>query len=144
MKKFQQEGASFIAVRSWTEGGNPKYRSLPSRKFVGLRSEMDQVISEYRSSGDWRVLRDKLNLGATTDLSSDEIYYIKIDPNDPRFSFEMPSGNEGGAIDGEWKPGGFTGNGIQEAGLEGSQNVIHNKDINVLVDQFNGNAEQIK
>jgi len=94
---FNTEGAAFIAVKSWTEGGNPIYISLPPRKFVGLRSEMDKIIDLYRSKGnDWSVLRDELNLGSSTDLSGEEIYYIRITPGDARFSYEVPTGNEGG------------------------------------------------
>jgi hypothetical protein len=145
INRFKQEGAGFIVVKSWTEGGNPKYGTLPQRKFVGLRSEMDAVIAKYKAQGnDWKVLRDDLNLGPTTDLSGEEIYYIKISGDDPRFTYDMPNGNEGGAIVGEWVPGGYTKNGTTEAALIGSENVVHSKDINKLLDNFPGMWEKIK
>ena len=145
ISKFDQEGAGFIVVKSWTEGGNPLYTTLPERKFVGLRSEMDAVINKYKSQGnDWTVLRDDLNLGPNTNLSTDEIYYIKIDPKDSRFSFDMPNGNEGGAIPGEWIPGGYTKNGTTEAALIGSENISHNKNINELLNNFTNMWEKIK
>ena len=143
--KFKNEGAGFIVIKSWTEGGNPLYTKLPPRKFVGLRSEMDKVIAKYEASGyDWKVLRDELNLGSSTNLSVEEIYYIKIDGNDARFNFDIPNGNEGGAIPGEWIPGGYTKNGVAEAALIGSENIIHNKDLNQLLNNFTGNWEKIK
>lgn len=145
INKFKNEGAGFIVIKSWTEGGNPLYTKLPSRKFVGLRSEMDEVITKYKASGnDWKVLRDELNLGSSTNLSGEEIYYVKIDGNDSRFNFDIPNGNEGGAIAGEWIPGGYTKNGVAEAALVGSENIIHNKDINQLLNNFTGNWEKIK
>src|SRR5690606_33656561 len=100
---------------------------------------MDNVIAKYKAQGyDWTVLRDELNLGSTTNLATEEIYYIKINGNDSRFSFDMPNGNEGGAIVGEWVPGGYTKNGTAEAALVGAENIIHNKDINQLLNNFPG------
>lgn len=146
LNKFNNEGAGFIVIKSWTEGGNPKYVSMPARKFVGLRSEMDGVISKYKAQGnDWKILRDELNLGSSTNLSNEEIFYVKISPSDSRFSFDMPNGNEGGAIPGEWIPRGKTGNGTSEAALLGSENVVHNKNIQQLLDYFGeGNWEKIR
>jgi len=145
INKFQQEGAGFIVVKSWTEGGNPIYTTLPSRKFVGLRSEMDAVIANYKAQGnDWTVLRDELNLGSNTNLANEEIYYIKINGNDSRFSFDVPNGNEGGAIVGEWVPGGYTKNGTAEAALVGAENIVHNKNMNQLLNNFPGMWEKIK
>lgn len=143
VNKFEQEGAGFIVVKNWTENGS--YNSMPSRKFVGLRSEMDAVITKYKAQGnDWTVLRDELNLGSNTDLSGEEIYYIKIDGNDSRFSFDVPNGNEGGAIVGEWVPGGYTKNGTTEAALVGSENIVHDKNMNQLLSNFSGKWEKIK
>jgi len=107
---------------------------------------MDAVIQKYKKSGnDWKVLRDELNLGADTNLASEEIYYIRIDSKDSRFSYEIPNGNEGGAIPGEWMPGGTTKNDTREAVLIGSEKVIHNKDINQLLHFFGkSNWEKIK
>lgn len=135
INKFKQEGAGFIVVKNWINNGS--FNSLPPRKFVGLRGETDNIIARYKSSGnDWTILRDELNLGSNTNLANEEIYYIKIDPNDSRFSFDMPNGNESGAIVGEWIPGGYTKNGITEAALNNSENVLHNKDINQLLNYF--------
>ncbi len=144
--KFEKEGGSFIVVKSWTEGGNPKYTTLPERKFVGLKSEMDAVIAKYEKSGkDWKVLRDELNLGKDVDLSLDEIHYVTVKPNDPRFKFEMPDGNERGAIDGEWVPGGHTKSGTTEAALVGAEKVDHGKKIENLLNIFGkGNTKKIK
>jgi len=114
------------------------------KEILGLKSEMDAVVTKYRNAGnDWKVLRDELNLGATTDLTHDEIYYIKIDPSDSRFSYDIPNGNEGGAIPGEWVPGGYTKNVTAEAALIGSEKVIHNKDIDQLLNAF-GDKNWIK
>ena len=104
---------------------------------------MDDIIAKYKAQGnDWTVLRDELNLGSSTNLAGEEIYYIKINGNDPRFSFDMPNGNEGGAIIGEWIPGGYTKS--AEAALVGAENIIHNKDINLLLNNFPGMWEKIK
>ena len=151
INKFKKEGAGFIVVKSWTEGGNPIHTTLPSRKFVGLRSEMDALIVKYKAQGnDWTILRDELNLGSNTNLVNEEIFYIKINANDPRFTFEIPNGNEGfpnlygGAIVGEWSPGGYTKNGMSEAVLVGSENIVHNKSIDQLLNKFQGMWEKIK
>ena len=60
------------------------------------------------------------------------------------FSFDIPNGNEGGAIVGEWVPGGYTKNGTTEAALVGSESIAHNKDINQLLNYFVGKWEKIK
>lgn len=144
ISKFEKEGGAFIMVKNWTQEG--RFSTMPPRKFIGLRSEMDAVIQKYKKSGnDWKVLRDELNLGADTKLASEEIYYIRIDSKDSRFSYEIPNGNEGGAIPGEWMPGGTTINGTREAVLIGSEKIIHNKDINQLLHFFGkSNWEKIK
>jgi hypothetical protein len=143
INQFKQQGASFIAVKSWIENG--RFTTLPVNKFVGLTSVMDEVITKYKSEGnDWKVLRDNLNLGQTTDLTNEEIYYIKIAGDDSRFTFVMPTGNEAGAILGEWLPCGFTKNGIPEVSLVGSEQVIHNQDITQLLNYFEGKWEKIK
>lgn len=143
--KFTQEGAGFIIVKSWTESGDEAFTTLPSRKFVGLRSEMDNIINQYKTQGnDWTILRDELNLGENTNLANEEIYYITIDGNDSRFTFEIPNGNESGAIIGEWEPGGYTKNGTTEAALVGSENITHNKNINQLLSNFTGTWEKIR
>lgn len=133
-------------MKSWTESGNPIYKALPERKFVGLRSEMDAVITKYKNArNDWKILRDELNLGATTDLTHDEIYYIKIDPSDSRFNYDIPNGNEGGAIPGEWVPGGTTKNGTLEAALVGCETCVHDNKMDTLLEFFGkGKWEKIK
>ncbi len=142
--KFKGEGASFIVVKNWTENG--RFGQLPPRKFVGLKSEMDGVIAKYKANGnDWRVLRDELNLGSTTNLEGEEIYYVWISPNDARFTYDVPNGNEAGAIYDEWMPGGKTKNGTTEAALVGSEKCLHNKNIGELLEYFGpGTWEKIQ
>ncbi len=126
-QKFETEGGAFIVVESWTTGS--RYPGLPPRKFVGLSSEMDEVIKKYEDTGDWKVLRDELNLGDGVDLSKEKIMYVKIDPGDTRFKYEIPIGNEPGAIPGEWVPGGKTKSGTTEAALVGSEKITHDKSL---------------
>ena len=141
LQKFNSQGGAFIAVESWTTSS--RYPGLPPRKFVGLKSEMDQVIEKYLESGDWRVLRDDLNLGEYVDLSNDRIIYVSIDPGDPRFSYEIPNGNEAGAIPGEWVPGGKTKSGTTEAALVGSDKIMHNQRLDGYQSEFK-NTKMIK
>ncbi len=143
--KFKNEGAGFIVVKSWIEGGNPLNITLPPRKFVGLLSEMDAIIAKYKTLGnDWTVLRDELNLGTSTDLSSEEIFYVKITGNYSRFNYDIPNVNEVGAIIGEWVPGGYTKSGTTEAVLIGAENIIHNKNVVQLLNNFTGQWEKLK
>ncbi|NJN27990.1 MAG: hypothetical protein HC819_19475 [Cyclobacteriaceae bacterium] len=148
-EKFKSEGAGFIVIKSWIEEG--QFSVMPPRKFVGLQSEMNEIIKKYKFSGnDWKVLRDELNLGAETNLEGEIIYYIKIDGNDPRFKFGIPNGNEGypsetaGAIVGEWMPGGKTKNGTSEAVLVGSEVIVHNNKVMHLLDNFKDRWTQIQ
>ena len=133
-QKFEAEGASFIVVESWTTSS--RHAGLPPRKFVGLTSEMDNVIEEYEKSGDWKVLVERLNLGEDVDLTNDKIMYVKVDPGDSRFRYEMPTGNEPGAIPGQWVPGGKTKSGITEAALVGSEKITHNKSLAGYENEF--------
>ena len=105
---------------------------------------MDEVISKYKASGnDWRVLRDELSLGESVDLTHDSIAYIVIEPDDSRVSYDIPTGREAGAYEGEWVPGGKTKGGTREAALVNSEKVFHDNDINNLIKQFPG-SEKIK
>lgn len=55
---------------------------------------MDQLVIEFKASGgDWKVLRDGLNLGDEAMLEDSRIMYIKTNLGDPRFKFDIPTGN---------------------------------------------------
>lgn len=138
--KFNSEGAGFIAIQGWME--NPDHPRLPPRKFVGLRSEMDSIIEKYEASGnDWKILVKELSLGEGTDLSKESIAYIVIEPGDSRVSYDIPSGKEAGAYDGEWIPGGKTKGGTTEAALVNSDNIFHDNDIDELSKKFPGSKK---
>ncbi|MCG6202781.1 RHS repeat domain-containing protein, partial [Psychromonas antarctica] len=144
LAKFENEGGAFIQVEAWLD--NPEYPSYQSKgKFVGLKSEMDLVIAKYKASGnDWKVLRDELNLGENEDFSNTRIVYVKLPPKDPRFNYEMPTGNENGAYEGEWVPGGYTKNGTAEATLTGGDNIVHDNNVDNIVELLDGNAELLQ
>ncbi len=137
-QKFDSEGGAFIVVEGWTTGS--RYPTLPPRKFVGLRSEMDKVVQKFESTGDVRVLNDELNLGLNksqlSDLDKDNVMYVQIEPGDPRFTYEMPSGREFGAIPNEWVPGGKTKSGTSEAALVGAEKVDHGKSLDGYAKEF--------
>jgi hypothetical protein len=131
---FKQQGGSFVVIDEWIERSS--YPTFPPRKFVGLPSEMDTVVAKYKASGgNWQVLNRELNLGSA-DLSSAKIYLVKIKPDDPRFKYEIPNGNEAGAYPKEWVPGGETKSGTKEAALIGSEKINHGADMNKLLSQF--------
>ncbi len=131
---FRQQGGSFVVIDQWIERSS--YPTFPPRKFVGLPSEMDSVVAKFKASGgDWEVLNRELNLGSN-DLSSAKIYLVKIKPDDPRFKYEIPNGNEAGAYPKEWVPGGETKSGTKEAALIGSEKIDHGADMNKLLSQF--------
>lgn len=59
--------------------------------------------------------------------------------------WKMPDGNEAGMIAGQWVPGGKTMNGTYEATLVGSENIIHNLDIEELLNNFSdGDWEKLQ
>ncbi|WP_260417989.1 RHS repeat domain-containing protein, partial [Pseudomonas cichorii] len=131
---FRQQGGSFVVIDDWIERST--YPTFPPRKFVGLPSEMDAVVAKYKASGNnWEVLNRELNLG-TEDLSKVKIYLVKIKPDDPRFKYEIPNGNEAGAYPKEWVPGGETKSGTKEAALIGSEKIDHGSDMKKLLSQF--------
>ncbi|MDR6982706.1 RHS repeat-associated protein [Rheinheimera pacifica] len=139
IQKFNVEGAGFIAIQGWIE--NPEYPNLPQRKFVGLRSEMDAIVQKYTDSGnDWNILVEELSLG-NVDLSNESIAYIVVEPDDTRISYDIPSGREAGAYEGEWVPGGKTKGGTTEAAMVGSENIVHDNEIDNLVQQFPGSRK---
>ena len=134
---FNEEGSAFIAIQGWME--NPEYTTLPQRKFVGLRSEMDEVISKYEASGgDWKVLVEELSLGKNVDLSKEKIAYVVVEPGDERLAYDIPTGRERGAYENEWVPGGKTKGGTVEAALVGAEDIVHDNDVDNLVKQFPG------
>ncbi|MEZ9229622.1 hypothetical protein AB4259_00875 [Vibrio amylolyticus] len=132
---FKKEGAAFIEFEYKLD--NPIYKSLAERKFAGLPKDMKKIVEEYKSSGnDARILNKRLNLGLSDaqieEVSKGKILFVKVDPDDPRFKFKMPNGNEVGAFRNEWVPGGLTKDGTREIVIEGAGNIIHNNSIDRL------------
>ena len=80
-------------------------------------------------------------MGGAADVSKDDIAYIVIEPDDPRVSYNMPTGKEAGAYPNEWIPGGKTKGGITEAALVNSEKIFHNNDIDELSNQFRGSKK---
>ena len=143
LDRFKEEGGAFIVVEGWIASTDPSRQTFqPSGKFVGLKSEMDVVIQKYKESGnDWKVLRDELNLGEDVDLSNERIAYVKLPPDDKRFQYNIPTGNEAGAYKAEWVPGGFTKSCTTEATLDGGHKIRHDSKVGNIVDMFDSSAE---
>ena len=132
LAKFENEGSGIVVIEAWIKDSDYD-RFQNEGKFVGLGSEMDAIIDRYKASGnDWKVLRDELNLGENVNLENTRISYVRIEPGDARFQYEMPTGNEGGAYPGEWTPGGKTKSGTAEASLKGGQHIVHNRNVDNL------------
>lgn len=133
---FAQEGAAFIVVKSWLEQGTKI--DYPLGKYAMLRSEMDQVLTEYRSTGDIKTIEDGLGYesGSLVGLE-DELYVFYVDKN--QYDFKMPSGNEDGS-NALWEPTGHTSGGKREACIyvksNPSQKIVHNKSITTLQSIF--------
>ncbi len=125
-REFWRSGCAVVVIKAWTVS-NPKYNSWPSRKFVGQVGEMDSLIDAFHKSGDdLNVLNDALALGSSADeLNSQEIYYIKIAPKDRRFRYDFPDGNESGAYEDLWVPGGRTMQGVKECVLTRADKVTY-------------------
>lgn len=89
-----------------------------------------------------RYLDDALSLGVGDDideltrLASLDIFYIRINPSDKRFKYKMPTGNEKGAYENQWVPGGKTKGGTKEAVLEGSENIQHGGSMEEMANMF--------
>lgn len=136
LAKFNSEGGAFIVVKSWIEGGD--HTSFPAKKFVMLKSDMDEVIDTYRASGN--ISDIEISLGYDTDdlagLEND-IYVFYLDQSD--WSFNIPYGNEIGAND-LWIPGGKTSGGYFEATIlnktDPTSLITHGKNIENLKSQF--------
>jgi len=125
-RDFWRSGCAVVVIKGWTVS-NPKYHNWPDRKFVGVTYEMDSLIEAYHKAGDdLNVLNDALDLGSSADeLSQQEIYYIKIAPKDRRFRYDFPDGNENGAYEGFWVPGGLTKHGVKECVLTRASKVTY-------------------
>ncbi|GAB5992082.1 hypothetical protein AE1304_15410 [Aeromonas enteropelogenes] len=142
-KLFEDQGGGFIQIADWLNPNSP-YKSLPNGKFVGLNSEISSIASKASRIEDpmekARFLNEKLALGLDEDglkvVANSELYYIRIKPNDPMFSYKIPTGNEPGALSKEWVPGGKTKGGLSEAALEGTDQIKHNGDIGKLLSLF--------
>ena len=60
------------------------------------------------------------------------------------FKFDMPTGNEGCAWQGLWKPGGFTNEGVRESIVTNMSNYNHQKNWTTFVNLFGGSQNEIK
>ncbi|PKQ63064.1 hypothetical protein BZG02_09860 [Labilibaculum filiforme] len=143
LNKFRNEGGAFIIRKS--DLLNPNYTTIAPRKFIGLKSEMDEIVARFNSANyDTQVLIDELDLGDKYFKTNDEVYLITVKP-DKGFEFDMPSGNENGAYDGLWVPGGKTKHGTSEAVLSNSASFEHSNSWKNLVDFFGvENVQKLK
>ena len=109
LKPFEETGAIKFTPKKTLDS----YGTLgpPDGGFVVSRREFEQLIEE--TGGDLAKVEDKLQLrpGELTDGNTVIAY---IEPKDLQ-NLRLPSGNERGAWDGLWVPGGFTGKGVPEA-----------------------------
>jgi hypothetical protein len=132
--KFEKEGGAFII--KLRDLYNEKHATLAPRKFIGLKSEMDVIISKYnKSNKNLQILIDELDLGSDYFENSDEVYYVIVKP-DKGFEFDIPTGNEVGAYEGYWVPGGYTKHGTAEAVISNSANFKHNNKLNTFIEIF--------
>ena len=136
LAKFEREGGAFIIrKRDIVES---IYITMAPRKFIGLRSDMEGVIRKYNDSNkNLNILIEELDLGKDYFKATDEVFLIKVPPK--KFIFDFPSGNEVGAYDELWIPGGYTIHGTREAVISNSENLIHNKDWNTFINFFGSN-----
>ncbi|MDO5105958.1 MAG: hypothetical protein Q4D72_08715, partial [Capnocytophaga sp.] len=143
LAKFEKEGGAFI-IRL-RDLDNPKYISIAPRKFIGLKSDMDAILSKYKNSGNnLNVLIKELDLGDDYFKSGDEVFYVVV-KSDKGFKFNIPDGNEGGAYEGLWIPGGYTKHGTREAVISNSANYFHNNNIEEFIAIFGkDNVTKIK
>ncbi|ADB40275.1 hypothetical protein [Spirosoma linguale] len=142
LRKFNTEGGAFV-IRKSDVIRNQNYKTIVDRKFVGLKSEMDNVIIKYNNAGkDTKVLVEELDLGDDYFQPNDEVFYVTVKPNQG-FYFDLPNGNERGAYEELWIPGGFTGHGTAEAVLSNSGSYVHNNDWQMFVNFF-GSENVIK
>ncbi len=142
LNMINQQGAAFIIRKR--DIVNSSYTSMASRKFVGYKPEMENVIQEFNNANhDLNVLIDELDLGNDYFLPDDEVYLVVV-KNNPNFTFDIPTGREGGAYVGFWVPGGFTKHGTAEAVLSNSGSFAHNKDWDTFIDFFGGSQNVIK
>jgi hypothetical protein len=135
LKRFEDEGGSFIIRERDITG----YESMVDRKFVALDSEMDKVITKFNSANkDINILINDLDLGSSYYKKGDRIYLVYVDPK-KGFKFELPNGNEIGAYDGEWVPGGYTKSGTMEAVISNSSSFKHHMDVADFKNNFGTN-----
>jgi hypothetical protein len=133
---FNQEGGAFIVVKVWIEEGG--YAEFPLNKYAMLRSDMNEVIANFRATGNTDYLEDALGY-SRGDLQGLENELYVFYPSSSNYSFEMPTGNEIGA-NSLWEPGGETSGGFKEAVMVNKTNpnaqITHNNNIENLKNQF--------
>jgi hypothetical protein len=109
LKPFEESGAIKFTPQSTLD----QYGTLgpPDGGFVIPRSQFEALIEE--TGGDLAKVEDKLQLNPG-DLTGGNVVIAYIAPEDLS-NLRIPSGNERGAWEGLWVPGGFTGKGVPEA-----------------------------
>jgi hypothetical protein len=109
LRPFEESGA----IKFTPQASFDRHNTLgpPDGGFVIPRSEFERLLNE--TGGDLAKIEDRLQLrpGELTDGGM-KVSFIK--PENLR-GLRVPSGNEAGAWDGLWVPGGFTGKGMPEA-----------------------------
>ena len=136
LSRFNEEGGSFIVVKSWIEGGG--YKQFPLKKYAMLKSDMKSALSKYKVTKRVENLEDALGYSRGDLLGLENELFVFF-PDSKKFNFEIPDGNEIGANN-LWEPGGKTSGGYKEAVLLDKVNpsipIIHNKSISILKSLF--------
>lgn len=109
LRPFEESGA----IRFTPQSSIDRYGTLgpPDGGFIMPRADFERLVEE--TGGDLGRIEARLQLEPGTLTRGDNViaYIAPEDLNNLR----IPSGNERGAWDGMWVPGGYTGQGVPEA-----------------------------
>jgi hypothetical protein len=112
LRPFEESGAiKFTPQRTLDHYGT---LGPPDGGFAIPRSEFERLIEE--TGGDLAQVEQRLQL-RPGELTGGDTVIAYIAPEDLR-GLRVPSGNERGAWDGLWVPGGYTGQGVPEAVID--------------------------
>ncbi|MEC7546913.1 MAG: ADP-ribosylglycohydrolase family protein [Pseudomonadota bacterium] len=121
-----------LKAGEWTDDSSMMQCLAHSLTRTGEFDLKDQVdlYTKWWKEGAFSVTANCFDIGMTVQSALQEYQQTgnpEAGPDDP-----YSAGNEGGAYEGEWIPGGYTKAGTAEATMSGGEHIVHNNNIDNL------------
>ena len=133
LDEIKKDGVGFV-MRKGADCTDSRWGNQADRKFVGNLTKIKEFLKE--SNGKISEIAYRLDLGTPYFNGTDELYLVTVDLN--KYHIDLPDGNEFGAYEFLWMPGGYTKHGTPESVLV--EGFVHNNNWNTYLEHYKDNV----